>query len=219
MGALNDQSSGTTAATSNANASPTVASTQPASVPTVQPTLAPTIQPTAKTQQVAPTQPAPATTEQARLGASLDAFIAKYGQPNDHTDKNNGSYHFARIPGENTDGIILNTDILDSGYSQKVMDVTANAPDGGWTKEQSDQACLSLLPLDARYKNRVQLNSTSGYDIIYSSTSLAHAFPADAFTDSNNNPTTPGLFDVQYLTNQNGTINDCELMVGTQQEI
>jgi len=193
------------------NRSPSDASS---SVPTPVPTAAPTQQ--AKTTNTAPA----GSTEQARLGASLPAFIARYGQPNDHTEAGNGDYHFARYPGENTDSIIVHTDIFDSGsYARKVEDVTAAAPESNWTQTQSDTVCLALLPVDAHYQSRVQLNSATGYDKIYYSASLAKTFPADAFTDTNNNPTRPGLFDVQYLTNSDGTINDCELSLGTQQEI
>src|ERR1700694_2531336 len=58
----------------------------PIATPTIPPTPSPTIQ--------AKPVPTTAIVGPAVLGSSLAAFIAAYGQPGDHTDKANGSYHF-----------------------------------------------------------------------------------------------------------------------------
>jgi hypothetical protein len=185
VGALNDQSSGTTAATSNANASPTVASTQPASAPTVQPTLAPTIQPTPKTQQVAPTQPAPATGDPV-LGAPIGTFITRFGQPK---QMGTGYYSFQN------DSIEAN---FSSDNDKRTLIVSRNAPNNQeFTLQDGRAACVPFLPADATYtgKHMTQYNSDGSLrdeQYVYVSPLLGKAMPASIFTDEKGNNTTPG---------------------------
>jgi len=149
------------------------------------------------------------------LGSSIGAFTPKYQQPNDHSTPSTGSHHFQRYSGSNTDSLIVQTDITDGdAYKDKVQDISAQAPDGGWTDTQASATCAPFLPPDAVYKRQVTL--ANGYDKIYSSDLLAKQFPVSAFTDSNQNQIQAGLFDINYLVTGT-TIDGCELVIGTQQ--
>lgn len=153
------------------------------------------------------------------LGAALTTFETRYGQPDPHTDTKSGSYHFQQYTDSNIDYLIAWTDLADGGaYTQRVYSLGVQADTGGWSKDKGDTICAGFRPPDAVYKRRVTLTSGSdGYDEIYASASLASLFPASAFTDANTNSVKPGLFDVQYLINQDGTIGSCTLQLGTQQ--
>jgi hypothetical protein len=186
---------------------------------TAAPTTPAASQPTTK---LAPTQkPATnvlsATSGATLLGSPLSNFIGSYGQPNDHTNAKNGDYHFKRWAGSNIDFLIINTDLFDPGYTNKIETIGVQSSDNPDTQPIAKAMCASFMPTDAQYKRKMQLSSGMGYDEIYASASLAQAFPSDAFDDSNNVQTTSGLFDVQYLLNSDGSINSCTLQIGTQQ--
>src|SRR6266516_7481477 len=92
---------------------------------TVQSTHATTPAPTQKTT----TNTLTATSGPALLGSPLSAFVGRYGQPNSHTDAKSGAYHFQRYSGSNTDFLILQTDVFDKGYTDKVEGITVQSPD------------------------------------------------------------------------------------------
>ena len=88
----------------------------------------------------------------------------------------------------------------------------------------AEAMCSPFFPADARYKRSVQIPGTqsqfAAVDKIYFSATLAHEFTADNFTDANNNPVQPGLFDVFYLSGSNidlSHIESCDIQLGTQQ--
>lgn len=158
------------------------------------------------------------------LGADIRTFISKYGQPNDHSTVNTGSYHFQRYSDSNIDFLIIQTDPTDGSTYTKLVDwVTANASDAGsdagWSQQQADTTCSQFFPPDAVYKNQVPLSDNSGYDKIYYSASLASVFPTSAFTDASQKQVQAGLFDIQYLTKSasDSNIVSCSIMIGTQQ--
>lgn len=174
-------------------------------------------------QSTATVKPAPtqnnliATTGPTLLGSSLSNFVGEYKQPNDHTDAKGGLYHFQRWAGSNIDYLIVGTDLTDKGYSDKVESITVQSSDNRANPAIIKAACESYMPTDATYKKQVAITTGTGYDKIYSSASLAHLFPADAFDDNTNAQTTPGFFDVQYLIRSDGSIDSCTIQIGTQQ--
>ena len=174
--------------------------------------------PTAKPKPAPTSQPAhvPATNGPAVLGGTLGAFVAKYGQPNDHTQAKANLYHFQRHAGSNIDFLII---MIDTG-TQKVINITAQASDvqpAGWSTSQATTICSGFFPPDAVYQSQVTLSNGTGYDKIYYSASLANVFPASEFSDASQNPVKPGTFDVQYLTKSNNTIDSCNILPGTSQ--
>ncbi len=182
-GAINDATTGgKTAGTSNAGASPTVASIQPTSVPT--------IQPTAKIQQIATPQPspttAPAITGDPVLGAPIGTFIARFGQPK---QMGTGYYSFQN------DSIEAN---FSSDNDKRTFIVSRNAPNNQeFTLQDGRAACVPFLPADATYtgKHMTQYNSDGSLrdeQYVYISPSLGTEIPAGMFTDEKGNNTTPG---------------------------
>lgn len=147
-----------------------------------------------------------------RLGAPLTDFVGKYGQPNDHSSA--GQPHFLRSNTSNVDGLILSNlygPNVDSVTVQRINNET-------WTMSQAQAVCLAYAPADAHKVRQVSLTNSTGIDVLYTSAQLAHAgFPASAFTDANQNPVAAGTFDVQYLTNTDGSVDSCSLMLGAQQ--
>ena len=153
-----------------------------------------------------------ATSGPTTLGSPVSAFVGRYGQPNDHTDTKSGSYHFKRYSGSPTDFLIVQTDVTDQGYTDRVEGIGIQSSD---TSLITAATCASFMPPDAKYQRQVQL--TQGYDKIYASASLSKAFPADAFADASQRTIAAGLFDVQYLLRDGGGIDSCNVQVGTQQ--
>ena len=156
------------------------------------------------------------------LGGTLRAFIAKFGQPNDHSS--NEVPHFKRCSNSNVDQLILSLQSLEnaSGAITSIM-VQACAPTS-WHLAQATAVCLSYFPSDAKYQRSVQIAGTSGQfasvDKIYYSSTLAHVFATDNFTDANGKAIQPGLFDVDYRPNSNNDtsyIDSCTIRLGTQQ--
>lgn len=188
--------------------------TTPATTPTArqqaQATTTPTTAPTAK-----PTQSGlPATHNTPRLGSPLSDFIGAYGQPNDHSTAGQ-MYHFLRGTNSNVDGLIVT---LTPG-SQQIDNITVQATnDTGWTLTDAQLHCLAYMPTDARLKQHVPYADGTGYDVIYTSASLAKLFPASEFTDASGNPIAAGTFDISYLySGDHQNIDSCDLITGSQQ--
>ena len=188
------------------------ATTAPTALPTHVSTEIPTVAPTAK-----PTQSGiSATHGTPRLGSPLSDFIGAYGQPNDHSTPGS-SYHFLRGANSNIDGLIIAPTLAIS--SQQIDDITVAATsDLGWTLSDAANRCLAYAPTDARLKQRIPYADGTGYDVIYTSSSLAKLFPASEFTDASQNPVTPGTFDISYLyRGDQQHIDCCDLITGSQQ--
>lgn len=156
----------------------------------------------------------------ATLGSDIKAFIARYGQPNNHSVLNYGLYYFARYPDSNIDFLIITDDTGDGGvYANRVENVIVQAPNTharhGWTGEQASMICSAFFPHDAIFERRIE--RVDGYDTIYFSASVAKLFPTTAFTDFNNNQVQAGLFDVLYLYRADLTIDSCNILIGTSQ--
>lgn len=150
------------------------------------------------------------------LGQPLSHFVTRYGQPNDHSDAKSGAYHLERYGNSNIDFLILQTDIFDGPlYAQSVESITAQSPEAAWTGANADAICAGFLPPDAKYQS--QVSTAYGYDKIYASASLASLFPDSAFVDANQNQTTAGSFDVDYITRSPSDVTDCTIAIGTQQ--
>jgi len=190
-------------------AQPTATSV-PLATPTA--TLVPTATPTPK-----PTATAIRNAGPAVLGGTVDAFIVKFGPPNDHSSA--GLPHINRCGNSNIDQLILLQDSY-GGTSAHIIAVTVQAcTSTSWTMSLAKAMCSLFFPADAVYKRTVQVGDTS-IDKIYFSATLAHEFTPDNFTDANSNPVQPGLFDVNYLYASNtdtSHIDSCDVDLGTQQ--
>ena len=151
-----------------------------------------------------------------RLGGLLSDFVGRYGQPNDHSDKT--SYHFLRAANGPTDGLIAWS--LNTARTNHVNDVTV-APTGTmqWTSSDAKAKCMTFAPADAHLKQRFDYADGKGYDLVYTSTQLAHDFPANEFTDASAvNQVRAGTFDVSYLYTSDGRhIDSCDMIIGEQQ--
>lgn len=198
--------------------SPTVASTQAvAPVPTHMPTSTAARPATPTTVARPPTATTVANAGPAVLGGTLDAFIARFGQPDSQTS--NLISHFMRCGNSNTDQIIV---FQFPTATSRVISVTAQSCTP-WTMSQAVAACTLFFPADAVYKSSVPIPSNQGtfpaLDKIYYSRTLAREFTPNNFTDANQNNVQPGLFDVQYL--YTGTdmshVDSCDVQLGTQQ--
>lgn len=155
----------------------------------------------------------------ALLGSDISLFTATYGIPNSHSQPNSGLYHYQTYAGQNIDFLIIMTDGADTGYTTRVESISVQAPESKWTMTEASTKCAVFLPRDATYKNEIPVATGPALDKIYFSQSLAQQFPVDAFTDANQNPVTPGYFDVQYLytdTSQT-SIAGCSIILGEQQ--
>jgi hypothetical protein len=200
----------------NTQTNPTA--TQALVLATATPTMTPI--PTA-TPTMLPTPTTPPKTELPVLGASLNAFIAKFGQPNDHSSS--GMPHFERCGNSNTDQLIL-SQISIENVSGPITSVLVASCSSSWSTSQATAACSLYFPPDAKYQRSIQIPGNQGQfanvDKIYYSATLAHTFAADNFTDANQNMVQPGLFDVDYLyagSDFNSPIDDCQILLGTQQ--
>jgi len=155
---------------------------------------------------IAPTQPvsthAPTTSVPALLGSPLATFIALYGAANDHSNAHSGEYHFKRYADVSvaTDALIVNVDTTDG---------TTNVIGVQFAPEKGSATCEQFFPRDAHFER--QVNAPTGLDKIYSSSSLTSIFPKSAFSDVDNNDTTPGLFDELVSS------GECVVHLGTMQ--
>lgn len=192
-----------------------VPTTPPTVVPTQQPTATPTLQPTAtpNTPPTATTAPggSAGTNGTPEIGGLMSDFISKYGQPNDHSNSN--TKHWMRSGNSNVDGLIV------FATDEKNVDLVTLAAINSevWTQTSARDVCMAYTPTDAHKVNEFPLSTNDGYDVIYNSTWLATKFSADNFTDAKGNAVQPGTFDVQYLTNSDGSINSCSIQLGSQQ--
>ncbi len=181
--------------------------------PTATPTSTPIPSPTPKHTATTIKNAGPAV-----LGGTLDAFIAKFGPPNDHSSA--GMPHFNRCGNSNIDQLILLQDSYGGTSTHHIISVTVQAcTSTSWTMSLAQANCSSFFPADAVYKRTVQVDNTS-IDKIYFSATLAHEFTPDNFTDANSNQVQPGLFDVNYLYVSNtdlSHIDSCNVQLGTQQ--
>jgi len=80
-----------------------------------------------------------------------------------------------------------------------------------WTKTQAQDVCMVYMPTDAEKVNQIPLSTNNGYDVIYTSSSLAKKFSADNFTNAKGNTVQSGTFDVQYLIKSNGSVDSCSI--------
>lgn len=213
----------TAGTSSNVSATPTsnqrvvIHTPTPTHVTQVKPTPMPTLLPTATPTQSPPT-PTPTTTV-AQLGATVSTFTARYGQPNAHSDVGSGQYHYQTYSDSNVDFLVVSTDTADPGMSQVAESITVQADTQGWSVAQAMTMCGAFYPSDAAYQRQAAVTNGPALDKIYESASLATRFPASAFTDANQNPVKPGLFDVQFLYRDSTqtVIDSCTLLIGEQQ--
>lgn len=154
------------------------------------------------------------------LGGSLDAFIAKYGQPNTHSA--DSEPHFKGCSNSSVDQLILSQVSLESDAGP-ITSITAQACTP-WTTSFATTYCTSFLPPDAKYERSVNRPASSSQfasiDKIYYSATLAQEFAAEDFSDGSGDGVQPGLFDVNYLYANNtdmSHIGSCQLQLGTQQ--
>ena len=133
------------------------------------------------------------------LGASLDAFIAKFGQPNTHST--DGEPHFNGCNNSTVDQLIVSQVSLESNAGP-ITAITAQACTP-WTASFANTYCSSFLPSDAKYERSVNHPASSSQfastDKIYYSAALAQEFAAEDFSDGSGDGVQPGLFDVNYL--------------------
>jgi hypothetical protein len=206
--------------TATTQASPT---TPPIETPTTPPNATPTTPPSA-TPTETPVE-TPSNAGPAVLGGTQDAFIARFGQPNDASTPAGGQLHFQRFSGTTTDFLIVQLDTFDgAAFSQRAFAITVNAPPGQpWSMETARSTCGQFLPSDASQTKQVDITTTQGTVgtvLDYKSATLASTFPAQAFVDISHNLVAPGSFDVFFhFTTPNDTsrIDSCELQVGLQQ--
>lgn len=182
-------------------------------VPTTAPTSVPTQAPTTAPKATSAPSGFPATSGRPQLGGPMSDFVGKLGQPNDHSTPGQ-TYHFLRVPGQALDGLIVN-------YwpgTQQAGDITVATPDPGWSSTDAETHCLAYAPLDSHFKQKVPFSDNTGYDMVYTSQSLSHLFPAADFTDANSNTVAAGTFDISYLyATDNQHIGSCDLIIGEQQ--
>lgn len=152
------------------------------------------------------------------LGASIDAFIAKFGQPDARST--DSTPHFKACNNSSVDQIVLSQVSIESDTGP-ITTITAQACTP-WISSFATTYCSSFLPSDAKYEKSVQHPASSGQpasiDKIYYSQSLAQEFAAEDFSDGSGNGVQPGLFDVNYLyASDTSHIGGCQLALGTQQ--
>lgn len=108
--------------------------------------------------------------------------------------------------------------------TQRVVGIENAGPmvsDMSWTMGQAKAICGSFIPPDAKYQGSSQVNTHSliqGFELRYTSASLANTLPSNAFKDVNGKPTAPGMLYVFYdygLARSTDTIRWCR--VGTDE--
>lgn len=161
------------------------------------------------------------------LGTAGQAFVTAYGPLTSQSDVNGGDLHFRQYAGVAQDALIVQLGVhfgvTSPGDRQAYAITAAPAPSSSWTMTQAETQCAAYRPSDAQQVKTLTVTDstgTIGEDVIYRSVALAHAFPASAFTDANQNPVTPGTFDISYLyqsASATDKIASCELQVGSQQ--
>jgi hypothetical protein len=154
------------------------------------------------------------------LGAQLSTFTAKFGQQNNHSSP--GQIHLARCVNSNSDQLILTQ--LSVASSTGPITSILYASCSTWTVSTAEKLCSKFLPADAVYQKTVTIPGSASqfpaFDKVYYSATLAREFSAGNFTDTNEKPVQPGLFDVSYLyENSNDTthVGSCNVQLGTRQ--
>ena len=160
-----------------------------------------------------------------RLGGPGAAFISQYGPLTSQSDQASGDLHFREYPGVALDFLIVDLGVrfgITPGDQAAASITVASPPSQPWTPDVAHATCAVFFPSDAHEVKQVASTlqgAVIGQDVIYQSATLATTFPASAFQDVNQNPTTPGAFDVLYLyaASDGSTIDSCDLELGTQQ--
>jgi hypothetical protein len=104
------------------------------------------------------------------------------------------------------------------------MGATHNTDLHTWTFPIAQGECSSFLPSDAKQQRTLRVHDDNGMVVatvfVYYSQWLASRFPSAAFTDTNQNPVTPGTFEVRYpyQTGDQNQVEKCDLSVGQQEE-
>lgn len=180
------------------------------------PKSTPTPKPAVKTQT--PTS-APASSGAAVLGATLDAFKAKYGPPNSHSDPNQGQYYFSVYGTGQSD---LTVQFLGTTHAEGlILDAPGN--NTYWSESEATSHCLALLPSDADYQRQLTVRggdpTTPDIQRVYSVPSLASLFSSSDWTDENGNQTTAGTVGMvlgHWTTTSGAGYIDCTVQIGLQ---
>ena len=114
------------------------------------------------------------------------------------------------------------TSVDDITVAAVAQNATYNDPQAGSSFSPSDAKarCMTFAPSDAHFVKEFVYADNTGFDMVYSSASLAQSFPAGDFTDSQQNQVQAGMFDVSYLYKGNGDtqhIDSCDMIIGEQQ--
>lgn len=144
--------------------------------------------------------------EGAVLGATLDTFTAKYGNP----ENTAGQYFFQD----------KTLDILVQKDNNRVYSIAYTGDGNGWANvDQATTACRIFLPGDATFKRSV--DTTNATQRVYLSSSVAPLFPAALFSDENGNDTDPGTIAIVYHLDatDNTKVVDCTVQVGLEQKV
>ena len=183
--------------------------------------VSPTPVQTTKPNQAAPTlsNPGPAV-----LGADSNAFIAKYGNPDNSSPGNPDSggkeYDFHRYPNTGVYFLSVITCCLyksPSFYHTRANSIIVNpAPNQLWSLSEAKSECLVFAPSDSHFQQEIKRTGPSGDLIdshVYTSRSLKNALPSNEFVDIDINPLPPGTFAItySYLGNQ---VAFCDVTVG-----
>lgn len=187
------------------------------------PTAAPTqaIAPTSAPTSAPVSSGLPATRGTPRLGGPLSDFIGAYGQPN--SNSNPPSYQFQEVNNINevgAMGIGASCQSPQCEVQQHIDDITIQSPDqtNGYTVSEAEAKCMAFAPADAHFKQKIPYGDGTGYDMVYTSATLAKEFPASEFVDGNSNQVAAGTFDVSYLYADNHQdIGSCDMITGEQQ--
>lgn len=156
------------------------------------------------------------------LGGTLSSFIAKFGQPNNHSSS--GIPHFQRCSNSDVDQLILSQKSLESTLGPITsIDVQA-CTSTLWHIAQATNICSSYFPPDVKYQLSISIADTQGQhasvDRVYYSAKLASIFASDNFTDANGKLVQPGLFDIEYRPNSNNDtsyVDSCTIQLGVRQ--
>jgi hypothetical protein len=162
------------------------------------------------------------------LGAADTAFIAAFGQPVNEfgaPDSHPGNVlAFDNYPNTFVNGVIAERDLADAHHLRRIVIVLLAAPpDQLWSWATAQTNCLAFAPADAHFQQQAAIQDAQGWsgrDMIYSSATLAHTFPASAFLDDDSNPVTAGIFNIQYTfpsASQSDQVVSCQLALGTRQ--
>jgi hypothetical protein len=145
--------------------------------------------------------------EDARLGASLNAFIAQYGTP---ASKDKGEDIWRN-------GLSATQEYPDIPHVSSIM---MSKPDNTlYTMQAGKAACIGFLPQDASdlHKHLTRYNSDGSLyeeEYVYHSASIAKLFPASLFTDQNNNPATVGTTALTLVYYGTSGFVECGVQIG-----